>query len=751
MKSIVYFSMFTLLAACGAKSSGSSQNDQIPPVEDPFAKLMHIEPKGKTYPESEKMDIAFAVLKARCLESGNYFSEADKLCECPISDVPVSFSLKTASEKSKEVAASCVRHEMEIPGNGYDSFAELLSGDREKFINTISYMGGDLNRLVANFEFHLAEKQQDKAYEQIATALDEQPLYLKNGPRFKWFGSYDIHVGWEYPDSSDYNQLASLVKSTAKFHGFPGRTRLERKGIKLLGFITNPANFSRVLSAPIEGRKGWDFAVPDSNDDNFKELSDLRAATAVVNSLLRGEIDRLPDQKDRVIIVEDGCHLRCITTTEFSAVGAKFRYEKLYVYGEIVATRISRFTGDTYFAGMSFSSSVLFGQGKLPAIVTVNRKFTEGLKAGWQVDVYGETIRKVKSFSENHIDDESLLKSHLELTHGSVENSAPIIMMDEIVDYRDKYLMSFIKKGPFRTTSYVKGGSVFGWFDAVPGNRRGNNYAEYYDGLLDLSYAAHKGNEYHSSFVGRLIAGIPHNTGETSIIPMSKFASFANPRVFNDVITMSRARVVNQSHILVIDGKKTCPLNNYHFDKRAIWVSGAGNDGLENPADGCYQNMTPIHRRIVVAANYEGSTRLTDYSDRGRYYADISASGIAYDRHGKKSEGTSYAAPRVSQTAGMLFKRYGDKLSNQLIRLAILLSAKVDVYERSDTRTGGALNREGALRAGQYMHDVLSGKARLPKDLTKRNLMYRIIEASGTLNEEDQISDQVEWLIEGGI
>lgn len=199
-----------------------------------------------------------------------------------------------------------------------------------------------------------------------------------------------------------------------------------------------------------------------------------------------------------------------------------------------------------------------------------------------------------------------------------------------------------------------------------------------------------------------------------------------------------------------IEGLESCPANNFQVPEQVIWVVSAGNDGLVNPTDMCHSMMAPRYRTITVAATDESGVYLESYSDRGRRYADIGAFG-SDTFEGSKVGGTSIAAPRVSRVLAKLVFKYGKVMNNQLIRLAVLLSAKVDVNNRMDTRTGGSLNEEGAMRVAEYMTNILLGRIDFPAESTRKDLMFAMIKHAGVLKTDAEVQSQVDYLLESGI
>lgn len=752
MNRLVYL-FLVLLVSCGGKTTAKQSSQS----EDQSKLLVKLQPIVK--PENDHVvigakkreEIAFSKYKALCLTiEGTKYDERDRVCKCVQNGVKATkFAMITSLSDRRKIEPRCEEIEPLSPPDSYSSFLDYLNeAGEEKFKDQFRNVFQKY-RAVPDFVF--SNSVDGEYLRKLAIELDKKPLFLDIPQSYGKGTLQNIRLGIQREDRAS---LMNPIKGLSKIWGNFVRSPTTVYGPSYDIFVQDVKNVHSVLGVPSDVRKGWIFPDISNDSPNKEELAKLKNATIKLNGyLFRGE-EELQNTRYRILLNEDGCHLRCFVSLEFTSNNEQFRYEKMYIYGEIVAARLLRFDRDVIASGGTYRSLVYFGKGDSISMVLVNTRVTDGISAGWRFDVFDESLKHTFSFDEKRITDSDLLLSSLDIPNDEIGNTSPVIMLERIVDYRDRELMKWVKKGPFRSTSYIDGGSVFGWKNAKKGDTNGFDYNLFYDGLFtdDLNNPQPNDTYYHANFVGRQILGSVSENTSVSIIPTSSY-EYTNDRMEDlyRIVRQSGARVINLSAMLLIDGKHSCPLNDTRLSIDALWVLAAGNDGLENPEDGCEQNLKPLHRKLVVAANIEDGLELEYYSDFGTEYADLSASGVAYDMHGERTEGTSFASPKVSNTVATIVNRYGSNLTNQLIRMAILLSVDVDVYSPMATRSGGRLNKENALAAAGYMNGVVNGSIDFPYNLTKKQIMARIIRASGSLTDDDEISKQVDWLTKNGI
>lgn len=756
MKIIPYI-LVLLLLGCGGGGSASTSSDQSQ-SKGSIAKLGAIlveEPQEVIVSNEERKVIAFAKLRELCLSiEDTSYDEKNNQCICKQKPSQrTKFKLVNTRRDVRSITPRCQVVKPLVPPQGVTSFKALLE---EQGVDAFRKAIDDFSIQGAVFqELKLMGSFTDGDAVKFAASLDEKPLYFDLPPYFGLGGEIAMYLGYDHEDIKD-SSVQYYIKQLPSLHLAYSRPREVGTiwGQRHSMFVKNHTAFHDLLGLPPADRKGWNFPAVSGEDKNFSELQRLRLVTESLNRYLFGDGEPLNFTRDFVYIGTDGCHYRCSISREFIHEGDRYRYEKVYVYGEVVSSRILRFEGDKKIPHGMARSMVYLGRGDAVSLVMVNKKKTDRLTGGWILDIYDESIQYVGTIDEDLIHFPDALDEALNLQNEKVSNSSPVIMLEDLVDYRDMELMRWVKKGPYLSRNYLEGGSVFGWHNMPKGDTLGFKYSDFYDGLFipDLDQPKKDEKFYHGNNVGRLIVGTSEDEGAVSLIPSSSFER-GNDEMerFVQLVETSGARVINKSFILHVDAKYSCPLNNVRLLKNALSVLGAGNNSLENRTDLCDQSLEPIHRRLVVAANVEGSTELEGYSDYGRTYADLSASGVSYDMHGERSSGTSYAAPRVSHVAATIVNKFGANLPNQLVRLAILLSVNVNVDAPSLTRTGGSLNKDNALRAAAFMNSVVTGAIPFPDGLSKREVMARIIKASGSITDDSQIERQIDWLLSNGV
>lgn len=114
-------------------------------------------------------------------------------------------------------------------------------------------------------------------------------------------------------------------------------------------------------------------------------------------------------------------------------------------------------------------------------------------------------------------------------------------------------------------------------------------------------------------------------------------------------------------------------------------------------------------------------------------------------------EGLSFSAAKVAHTAAVIFKRFGHKLTPALVRMAILLSVKASPETPNSTRTGGKHDHDQALKAAQYMVDVLEGRIDISDARARGSQMMKIVAIAGGLGDDIQLEKQIELLLKNNI
>lgn len=274
----------------------------------------------------------------------------------------------------------------------------------------------------------------------------------------------------------------------------------------------------------------------------------------------------------------------------------------------------------------------------------------------------------------------------------------------------DAGLAKALVLGPHQGLPGQEGTSAFGWRTAPTAD-----VESYLDGVITTRFALPVDDQSyvdHAREVSHLVLG----AGPTAepwpglrIVPLSAMTCILRPEVLEEISSRSDAsqiRIVSLSAAYPVDQSACAASMPMGANPHYLWVLASGNWGrafadLES-AQNCPQVLRQRSNLLVVDGVTE--TEYWDFSDHGPAFSDIAAECQA--------NGTSLAAPRVAHAAARIAQAQGDRISVQMIRAAILLSATLAPLgpEAPGTgvlpnRSGGILQLDDALRMAQAIVD----------------------------------------------
>lgn len=301
------------------------------------------------------------------------------------------------------------------------------------------------------------------------------------------------------------------------------------------------------------------------------------------------------------------------------------------------------------------------------------------------------------------------------------DGEAGVILFDSGLTFTDADVNSALLVGPHRADDSSGSGSELGWLDAP-----GDDAIAFLDGVRETVQGIYSTSGYprsHGAGVARLLVGGDH--APIRILPTSlpEYARDPSvlPSVASDPRLSAQVRVINLSAVEYADLEACKARFPGGLDPSFLWVTGAGNSGrastLEAPLARCPQELES-RGNLIVVAGAEGLS-LWPLSDYGSAYADLAAD-CSTDTG--RCDGTSYAAPRVARTAALIGEAFGDRISNPMIRVAILLGATLPSTP-APVRSGAFHDHEGAMRAAEQLVSLGYGRnAALPANQARQIL-----------------------------
>lgn len=740
--------VFVLGCQSGAKTQKAEQSTE-PGAKNPnaFKKLVKTSAKPKFYSAEERLSFAFSQLKEGCELVGGTFDQRSRSCECPdlANGTPQFYTTKSTPNQLLAAVGRCYEARPLLQEeNVFPTFEDMVKrGGAETFYHSVKnqYDRGLGSDYILNLKS--VHKKNTAYMETVAKALDKRRPHVYFSSGFGQDAKTILHIDRDIDaNASPYDP--ATIKSLSKVWDRYKRSKDDRTEFVYPLFARDFTNITPIMGPKVAGNKGYDFPKIPSDNPHAAQLAKVKAAVQLLTGYLNGGATSRGNFQEDVQILSEGCHLRCLATTKFTVEGTGFRYERMYLHGTVVYARLLEYEGDLIAARMSYSSQVILGNGNGISAVIINEKDTSGIIGARHVTMYDENLQFTTDFKE------ALSIPASGVGKGVDIDLEPVVVLDSGLDANDAETMRWLKRGPNVAQKYGDGGSLLGWWNAPKADPAGTSYAKFYDGMYTDDYNALPASENYVNHLAKHVVGFHRSVGEVGFVPFSPHWQVSRNSALYEVMAKTKARIVLVPKIMQVDGATSCPRNNTYLDPQYLFVLQTGYGGLENPTDVCLPNLRDATNRIVVASGLYGPTSVASWSDAGEQFADLSESAIGkLGMDGGK--GQSFAAAKVAHIAAVIAKRHGEVLSNDLIRMAILLSVNVDFNRPNSTRTGGDFDPDSALKAAQHMADVLAGKKKLGEVTSRSDLMANIIKASGALTDDEQVRKQVARLIANGI
>ena len=269
--------------------------------------------------------------------------------------------------------------------------------------------------------------------------------------------------------------------------------------------------------------------------------------------------------------------------------------------------------------------------------------------------------------------------------------AADVIMCESNFDLPEEPLLKQVAFGPFRQQSF------FGWMSGAGLNDfysglmvfSESGFRDYSD-LADPIFLVDKKAGAHGRHVFKELTNTPV---PLRILPLGAAECRSQVLLKQKELESFLPKILNYSTGQSLGPNECQRLNPLLGETPFLWVFAAGNEGFRSRKDGmkliCPQNSVPTSHSIVVGAlGVDG--RIASYSNAIETHVDIFASGQSM----AQQSGTSFAAPKVSQVAAIIAKKY-PRMDVESIRLSVLIGAKLQ--DGLPCKSRGVLNLEGAL------------------------------------------------------
>lgn len=754
-----------LVGCGGGGGSNSPSDDSVPDTPKPrnptaFKLLKKAPIVPEVHSQSKRMEVAFGEMREGCAEVGGTFNERTLTCLCPdrADGIPQFFVTKTESKEIPVFQPQCFAGRTHLDRKIDSSYNALVRKyGASGFFTSVRNLFDP--RIDADHQINLnvRHKDNEEYMYRVAAAFDEREPVIFLDPNFadsRDAAQTTINVDLDISATEPPYDPATL-KSLAKVWD---RYKINEKDRTRFDFHFYARYFESItpITGPkLPGNLGFDFPEIPADNPDAEDIARLKAATTVLTDYLNGGRMFRDAFVTDVRILTEGCHLRCFVTTAYELGGLEYRYERMYLYGTVVYSRLMEYSGDLQAAGMSYRTMALLGKGNGISAVFVNRRNTADLGASWTVAMYDEKLKLSTEFKDTLIDNRFKLKENVTINNSRLKETESVIILGSGMDYRDSAVLNWVKRGPHQSFDYLKGGSILGWWDIPAGDSNAYHYSRFYDGFFRNNYGAvaQKESNYLNQ-VARHVVGFHSKTGDVSFVPFSNDRRLQHGSELYKAMAKTGARVVLGLDQQQVGANKSCAIDNAYLDGKYLFILQAGYGGRVNPDVACLPNVKTGPNRIVVASGFIDGESTADWGDRGDDFADISANPFDGFEQGSDlpgGEGQSFAAARVAHTTAKLLKQFRKELNPEQVRLAILLSAQMHHEWINDTRTGGTFNADNAQKAAQYMADVINGEITIPTDLTREQLMARIVKASGALRDPARIDKQVQRLVAKGI
>jgi hypothetical protein len=320
------------------------------------------------------------------------------------------------------------------------------------------------------------------------------------------------------------------------------------------------------------------------------------------------------------------------------------------------------------------------------------------------------------------------------------DHEAGVILWDTGIAFDNNALNAALLVGPHRADPIAAHGSLLGWLDAPA-----DDVVSFLDGARMTKQGIYLPEVYpnfHGASVARILLG--QDQAPLRILAASTPDDVAEPSVLSAVASdaklAAQVRVVNLSSFWPMDAEACRVRFPRGLSAHFLWVAGAGNSGRnstpQSPLARCPQELD-LRDNLLVVAGAVGTTSWIG-SDTGSTYADLAA-----DCTGDTGNcgGTSYSAPRVARTAALIVNQYRDKISNPMVRMAILLGVTLPVTPEP-YRSGGYHNHNDALTAAAKLVDGgLGGRNTLTAD-EAHQLLHQLYSDSAYADQKYTVLQQ---------
>lgn len=385
-----------------------------------------------------------------------------------------------------------------------------------------------------------------------------------------------------------------------------------------------------------------------------------------------------------------------------------------YVLGEdgpvLVARRTRRYqTGVLYRETLAVGSPdrrrvdgwVLFDLGGEPSLI-LRVERASMLKP--TVFAYDRNWSSLGAFPFDLLPDAALARTVVNVAAPIADGETGIVLCDSGLTFDDDAVNSALLVGDNLPTAENPNGSLLGWLAAST-----NDVVGLLDGVRStaLGFIPDTFPKAHGASIAHIL--LERSDPKLRIVSTSFERCLMQPDALRDLAAWDlaksaqepnrrngRIRVVNLSAADQVDAAACEARFASGLDDHFLWIAAAGNSGRrhtsETPLARCPQTL-PIRGNLLVVAGVNASNTPWPLSDVGSTYADLAA-----DCTGQQGNcgGTSNSAPRVARTAALISQRHGDAISNEMVRMAILLGVTVP-SRVLPYRSGGYLNHEDAM------------------------------------------------------
>ena len=374
---------------------------------------------------------------------------------------------------------------------------------------------------------------------------------------------------------------------------------------------------------------------------------------------------------------KEGCLRSCIARSEIiSQDNYSAWFEKFYLHGQLYRSefRVANSIGQIL-------TSLVLADYSVTLILELEKTDTGILKNSTVFDKFGN-----KLFVKKGLDTYKLNLEHEDVFRTKVDTDLKIGLCEDGIS-RDSFkeigIENSIITGPNKN-------SFYGW-SAV------NKLDDYWEGRFNLNAFGLPelgGNSQHANQTAGVLVSNTIDDMSVGVIPLGISSCIFPERFSNfwDNFKKSGSRVINLSASEEMDSESCNKKLNKHpiiqEPLETLWVVAAGNQGHSNPR-GCPQHLVGLPNLIIVGANVD--KHMHPKSNFGEDVVDIVAPGELPNGEGW---GTSFATPRVSRLAALLFKKYPN-LTPAQVKKSILLGADIPSTPLP-VLSKGILNEENA-------------------------------------------------------